>query len=360
MLIPPVSNEGRATLPVAVPPPAGSPALNFAETLKLAQPAEQPAPPRSETYTVKRGDSLWKIARTALAAEGERPTGTEIHQAVKALARHHALQNPDMLSIGQKLDLSILRRAVDPVRPSASAGPLVFAVPAGIPAVNPLPAVTAAPVVAPDSNSGEGAGGPPVSRSDPPLAPSLLPPAMPSPGRLALDRAEAVQPVDLTALIQSILEPKPATLDAVLTPSPHAPWKALLGGPGRLTSEYGMRKDPFTGEPEFHDGIDIAAKVGTPIYPFQAGTVKYSGWKSGHGRVVIVGHADGSETLYAHASKTLVKTGDEVAKDTIIAEVGSTGRSTGPHLHFELRRAGKSINPIPLIHDHSLHVAKAL
>jgi murein DD-endopeptidase MepM/ murein hydrolase activator NlpD len=121
-----------------------------------------------------------------------------------------------------------------------------------------------------------------------------------------------------------------------------------------------MRKDPFTGKPEFHDGIDIAAKAGTPIYPLQSGTVKYSGWKSGHGRVVIVSHGDGSETLYAHASKTLVKSGDEVAKETIIAEVGSTGKSTGPHLHFEMRRAGKSINPIPLIRDDSLHVAKAL
>ncbi|MBX7258763.1 MAG: LysM peptidoglycan-binding domain-containing M23 family metallopeptidase [Candidatus Hydrogenedentes bacterium] len=163
---------------------------------------------------------------------------------------------------------------------------------------------------------------------------------------------------DITMMIQSILEPGSFTLPGESKGT--SPWSGLLEGGGKLSSGYGMRKDPFTGDPQFHFGVDIAADTGTKIYPYETGVVKYSGWLPGTGKVVIVQHEGGLETVYGHASATLVKRGQAVTKDTVIAEVGSTGRSTGPHLHFEARKNGRPIDPMPLLNGDSLHVAKTL
>jgi murein DD-endopeptidase MepM/ murein hydrolase activator NlpD len=138
---------------------------------------------------------------------------------------------------------------------------------------------------------------------------------------------------------------------------PVTPWSRTLGGPARLTSGYGMRKDPFTGRPAFHHGIDLAAPRGTSIYPFEGGTVKFNGWKSGYGRVVVVEHDNGLESFYGHTSKNLVPVGTRVDRDTPIAEVGSTGRSTGAHLHFEVRREGKAVNPLPYLQQSPMQTA---
>jgi len=112
---------------------------------------------------------------------------------------------------------------------------------------------------------------------------------------------------------------------------------------GRISSRFGMRR----GRP--HEGIDVAASRGTPIYAAESGRVIYSGRQGGYGKVVIVKHAGAYRTVYAHASKLLVKKGDFVERGQKIALVGSTGRSTGPHVHFEIRRLEKPRNPLAFL-----------
>jgi murein DD-endopeptidase MepM/ murein hydrolase activator NlpD len=114
---------------------------------------------------------------------------------------------------------------------------------------------------------------------------------------------------------------------------------------GTVSSPYGRRKDPFTGEVDFHHGIDIASTAGSEIFAAADGRVVFSGWKQGYGNVVTIDHGNGYSTLYAHNEKNLVEVGEEVTADQLIAHVGSTGRSTGPHLHYEVRKNGKAINP---------------
>jgi murein DD-endopeptidase MepM/ murein hydrolase activator NlpD len=109
---------------------------------------------------------------------------------------------------------------------------------------------------------------------------------------------------------------------------------------GRLSSQFGMRKG------RSHEGIDIAAKRGTPIFCAESGRVIHSGRLGSYGKVVIVKHAGRFRTVYAHASKLLVRKGEFVERGQKIAEVGSTGRSTGPHVHFEIRRSESPQNPL--------------
>ena len=95
-----------------------------------------------------------------------------------------------------------------------------------------------------------------------------------------------------------------------------------------------------------HEGIDIAAPIGTPIWAAAAGTVIYAGWLSGYGSLVLVDHGNGLATAYAHASAILVVLGQQVSQGETIALVGSTGHSTGPHLHFEVRINGVAVDPL--------------
>jgi len=112
-----------------------------------------------------------------------------------------------------------------------------------------------------------------------------------------------------------------------------------------ISSKFGMRKDPFTSTNRFHSGIDIAAAEGTEVKAAMSGEVTMSRNMEGYGNVVAVDHGQGLVTIYAHNEKNLVKVGDKVEKGSTIAKVGSTGRSTGPHLHFEVRKDGIKINP---------------
>lgn len=114
---------------------------------------------------------------------------------------------------------------------------------------------------------------------------------------------------------------------------------------GRVTSRFGYREDPYTGSLSFHDGYDIANGYGTKIYATADGIVTFSGRQSGYGNEVIINHGNGFETVYAHNSKNLVTEGDFVRKGEIIAYMGSTGRSTGPHVHYEVRKYGQKVNP---------------
>ena len=114
----------------------------------------------------------------------------------------------------------------------------------------------------------------------------------------------------------------------------------------RLTSHYGNRRSPFGGRTEFHTGTDIAAPMGTNILAAESGVVISSSYRGGYGNTVIIDHGNGMSTLYAHASKLLCSPGDRVGRGDVIAQVGSTGFSTGPHLHFEVRINGGHTNPI--------------
>ncbi len=115
---------------------------------------------------------------------------------------------------------------------------------------------------------------------------------------------------------------------------------------GSLTSPYGNRTEPY---PSFHNGIDIAAPVGTPVYAAGSGTVISAGFKQGYGYIILIDHGYGYTTAYAHLSTILVETGQVVEKGGLIAEMGSTGNSTGPHLHFEIRYQGATFDPLTML-----------
>lgn len=120
----------------------------------------------------------------------------------------------------------------------------------------------------------------------------------------------------------------------------------LLPVEGYVTSPYGDRLDPFTREPDFHKGMDIASTTGTPIIAASGGKIiQASDKKNGYGNCVIIEHYSGFRTLYAHCSELLVEVGDYVSAGQTIAKVGSTGRSTGPHLHFSVIIDGKYVDP---------------
>ncbi len=115
---------------------------------------------------------------------------------------------------------------------------------------------------------------------------------------------------------------------------------------GRITSPFGYRTHPILKTKELHTGLDIAAKSGTPVAAANAGTVIKAGWNNSYGNLLMIDHGGGIVTLYAHNSSLLVKTGDVVAKGQTVSKVGSTGMSTGPHLHFEVRVNGQYKNPM--------------
>jgi murein DD-endopeptidase MepM/ murein hydrolase activator NlpD len=123
----------------------------------------------------------------------------------------------------------------------------------------------------------------------------------------------------------------------------------------RISSRFGFRRDPFLHRPAFHAGLDFVAPAGTEVRATAPGTVVSAGWDSGYGNLVEIRHAGGVSTRYGHLSKILVSEGEEIAAGTPVGRVGSTGRSTGPHLHYETRREGKAVNPVTF-----LSVAQAL
>jgi len=117
----------------------------------------------------------------------------------------------------------------------------------------------------------------------------------------------------------------------------------------RVSSGYGMRHDPFSGELKFHHGLDIPAPEGTEVHPVRPGTVLFSGQQRGYGNVVIIDHGNGFTSKYAHNQENLVKEGEKVDSATVIAKVGSTGKSTGPHVHFEVTYGGRNVDPGTLV-----------
>lgn len=114
---------------------------------------------------------------------------------------------------------------------------------------------------------------------------------------------------------------------------------------GWLSSFYGYRVDPFNGRKAFHSGIDFAGKTGSPVYAVADGIVSWAGMRGGYGGLVEIDHGNGYVTRYAHNKSIEVKTGDRLVKGDVIALLGSTGRSTGPHVHYEVLKDGKAVNP---------------
>lgn len=128
---------------------------------------------------------------------------------------------------------------------------------------------------------------------------------------------------------------------------------SLAGRPvtrGWLSSRFGRRTDPFTGRLAQHNGVDFAGKEGSEVVATGAGVVTYSGERWGYGNLVEINHGNGLTTRYAHAKDLLVATGDIVRAGEAVATIGSTGRSTGPHVHYEVLRHGQHINPEPFLH----------
>jgi len=123
----------------------------------------------------------------------------------------------------------------------------------------------------------------------------------------------------------------------------------LAPATGILTAGYGLRSDPFTGRQEFHTGIDISSPTGGRIVSPASGTVVNVGWQNGYGRVVEIAHGFGIRTLYAHLEAPRVVEGQRVRRGDIVGLVGSTGRSTGPHLHYEVQVGGKPVNPLDYV-----------
>jgi len=117
----------------------------------------------------------------------------------------------------------------------------------------------------------------------------------------------------------------------------------------RISSPFGIRPSPFTGKPEKHNGLDLAAPVGTEVYPAKEGRVVETGTDTVYGNYIIITHANNWASLYGHLSSILVKPDSSVNRNSIIGKVGSTGQSTGPHLHFELRKNGTALDPGKLL-----------
>ncbi len=118
---------------------------------------------------------------------------------------------------------------------------------------------------------------------------------------------------------------------------------------GYITSPFGERIDPFTGKESFHPGLDIGVPFGEAVHAVAAGVVTYAGLRTGYGKVVEIDHGDGYMTRYAHNSKLLAHVGEHVHAGEVISDAGSTGRSTGPHVHFEVWHDGKLVNPIAYV-----------
>ncbi len=179
-------------------------------------------------------------------------------------------------------------------------------------------------------------------------APSALAAAPPATGgALTLGGLLGLPPATFAAPAGAVAAAPSASVTTPVTGV--GPGGLLLPVQGRVGSPMGMRTHPITGQRRLHAGIDIGAPTGTPIRAAQAGTVSFAGVRGGYGNLVVIEHPDGTETRYAHASRLDVRAGDRVERGAVVAAVGSTGQSTGPHLHFEVRRGGEPVDPAPLL-----------
>jgi murein DD-endopeptidase MepM/ murein hydrolase activator NlpD len=171
----------------------------------------------------------------------------------------------------------------------------------------------------------------------------------------AVARSGGIGLADEVARSLGAAPPAPAPAPAP-GPAPALAGPALAVPPlrGAVTSAFGARTDPFTGDPALHRGVDLGAPEGTPIRAPAAGVVKSAGARGGYGNAVELDHGGGLVTVYGHASELLVAPGEQVAAGQEIARVGSTGRATGPHLHFEVRVGGRAVDPARVLKTYAV------
>lgn len=144
------------------------------------------------------------------------------------------------------------------------------------------------------------------------------------------------------------LDTERSPMPAVAMPTVSVPSRMPLEQ-ARVSSGYGMRNHPVLRKRARHNGIDLAAPTGTPVYATADGTVERANWFSSYGKYIQIGHGNAIETRFAHLSRIVVSDGQKVRKGDLIGYVGSTGRSTGPHLHYEVRVDGRAVDPRPFM-----------
>lgn len=148
----------------------------------------------------------------------------------------------------------------------------------------------------------------------------------------------------------------------VITNAPIARVSIPAGMPvqdATLTSDFGMRNHPVLGGRRNHKGVDLAQPTGTPVYATADGVVRRAQWANGYGNLVEINHGNGLETRYGHLSKLIAQPNERVRRGQLIGLMGSTGRSTGSHLHYEVRIAGSAVNPMPYIEGTNYELALA-
>lgn len=175
---------------------------------------------------------------------------------------------------------------------------------------------------------------------------------LPAQGSLAVERAPGREALVVEAAVDASAvrfaraadaEGRPVSVMALRPPQAEVAAPGVRGG--RATSGFGYRIHPILGGLRFHAGIDIARPAGTRIIAASAGTVVLAGWAAGYGLLVMIDHGRGLQTRYAHLSSLGVAPGQQVRRGDVLGSVGSTGRSTGPHLHYEVRLNGQAISP---------------
>lgn len=158
---------------------------------------------------------------------------------------------------------------------------------------------------------------------------------------------------EMSELINAMLNRVPGMVDQAqhlhqfLSTTPSL-WPTLSRS---ITSNFGYRSDPFTGKSAFHAGVDISGEIGDPVYSAAAGTVVQAEHSPARGNFIIIQHPNGLQTWYMHLSRISVSANDEVTKGEVIGKLGSTGRSTGPHLHFQVLKQNKPIDPLPYLNQ---------
>ncbi len=309
-------------------------------------------------HSVRQGETLSGIVRDHLESTGQPASPTRVHEAVRQVALANHIENPNSIHVRQSINLACLKsvNATAPAPAETRPEPTARSVEKAAPTVR-MPETPALPAqdrprtvselrqqLAADVRRGDNA-----YRDNIRATESARP--------AATEKAARAKRPDLLDLVRRILHPKSKRAEAHETVAERreiktqesapqkAAWQNLLDQDAWLSSPFGTRNDPFSGNPTFHQGIDLAAPAGTAIRPMRDGTVSFSGWMPGYGRTVMVRHADGTESLYGHTRSTHVRKGERVTAETMIARVGSTGRSTGPHLHFEVRRDGRAVDP---------------
>jgi murein DD-endopeptidase MepM/ murein hydrolase activator NlpD len=198
--------------------------------------------------------------------------------------------------------------------------------------------VAGLPEIAPDVRK-VGVGG--QGYDDLPGPPASLQGQSTSPGLLLADLDQLLR---LVKLEKRSFQDVEATLQSNRERLEHTP--SIQPAEGYISRGFGSCTDPFTGGPGFHEGIDIVNQVGTSVRATAAGKVTERGWRKGYGWVVVIDHGYGYETAYGHLDAIEVTRGQRVNRGQVIATLGNSGRSTGPHLHYEVRVEGKTVNPL--------------